>query len=218
MIRYIIAGVAAIALTTGAAFAQDSYSTTTTMTRSADVPTLAPEPLAPPIPLVAQPGPAPVGPSYSERSISDDYDWNGMATQRRQQDETRQRTFYDHDGELSAHTTTTHREWRSSTSIAPAPVDTRTTVTREWRSGAAPAPVPVIPSPVPPVSTRTTTTHEWDSSIAAAPISTTPPAGHVIRQGNTRIYVPPGATATTRTYPDGTTSTTVTSPVQYDSY
>jgi hypothetical protein len=47
MIRTLFTGIAALVLTTGAAFAQDTYSrTTTTVTRSADDPDAAPAPAA----------------------------------------------------------------------------------------------------------------------------------------------------------------------------
>jgi hypothetical protein len=49
MIRRLLMGAAALTLMTGAAFAQDSYSTrtTTTVTRTGDVPDVAPAPVAP---------------------------------------------------------------------------------------------------------------------------------------------------------------------------
>ena len=49
MVRNLLMGAAALTLMTGATFAQDRYSTrtTTTVTRSADVPDVAPAPVAP---------------------------------------------------------------------------------------------------------------------------------------------------------------------------
>jgi hypothetical protein len=47
MIRHLLTGVAAVALMTGAAFAQNGYSSTTTVTRDANAPYVAPGPVGP---------------------------------------------------------------------------------------------------------------------------------------------------------------------------
>jgi hypothetical protein len=176
MIRNLCAGVAALALMTGAAYAQDSgfyqqrtvttttpfgesRTTTTTTAAPVEVPPPPPIALAPPPPMteeqsadiVAEPVPGPA-PNYDRVTTTRQIGPDGVEIRRNDRVERRQ-SFYDGDGELSARTTTRTRS--STTTYGPAPVY------RPNPAAAGFAPAVELP-PYPNRTTVTTTTQEGE--------------------------------------------------------
>jgi hypothetical protein len=170
MIRNLLAGAAALALMTGAAYAQDSnyYSSTRTVTQTSpfglsrvvttttsEAPPVVPPPLSGDDEAYddatnAVAGPQqPPPPDYAQTTTTTEYGPDGVETQRTERYH-RQQTLYDGNGALSAHTTTTRT---NSVTYGPAPV--------YMPNAAAVGPSPSIEMPPPfrltTVTTNTTT-------------------------------------------------------------